>query len=443
MAKPKRTRRQFLKAAATAAASAWAAPRVIASSALGDATTDGAGERVALGCIGVGGRGGLNMRTLMAHGGQVLAVCDVNRAAREAARNEAEAHYASKTRSGTYKGCAAYNDFREVLARDDVDAVMIATPDHWHVPIALAAVEAGKDVYVEKPLGMTVAECQALRAAVRRRGVVFQHGTEQRARSFVRFACELVRNGRIGEVRSVKVGGPGGVRAAVDPPETPPEGFDYEMWLGPAPRRPFTARCCLQNGHWFISDFAASGFVAGWGIHYLDIVQWALDADETGPVEIDGRGTFPEDGLFDTALTWTIDYTYADGVKVNYTDLTQPGHNPFGIRFEGSEGWIHLTYDGTPEAHPKSVLKSVIGPDEIRLFETDSDDKNFLEAVKSRGPTCSPIDAAHRSTSLCFLGDISLRLGRGLKWDPETERFAGDDEANRMLGGALRTPWRA
>ena len=439
------TRRRFLKHAAAGSAAVATAPYIIPSSALGLAGATAPSERVTLGCIGVGGRGWLNTRMLMAHGGQVLAVCDVNAQTREARKREVEANYAEAARSGLYKGCDTYNDFRELVARDDIDGVMVGTPDHWHVPIAIAAVEAGKDVYVEKPLGMSIAECQAMRDAVRRYGVVFQHGTEQRARAYARIACELVRNGRLGELKTIQVGGPGGALEPTPKPEDVPEHLDYDMWLGPAPYRPFNSRCCLRNGHWFIRDFAATGFIAGWGIHYLDIVHWAIDADETGPVEIEGRAEFPEEGLFDTAYNWEIDYGYASGARVHYTNDTRSpgdGRNPHGIRFEGSEGWLHLSYNKPLEAEPASLLKTPIGPDEIHLYEADSDDQDFLEAVKTRGRTCSPIEAAHSSTTVCFLGDIACRLGRKLEWDPKKERFANDDEANRLLGCSHRAPWR-
>jgi predicted dehydrogenase len=215
-----------------------------------------------------------------------------------------------------------------------------------------------------------------------------------------------------------------------------PKGFDYEMWLGPARWAPYTRARCW--GTWyFISDHAASGFVAGWGIHHIDMAQWALGADDTGPVEIVGRGVLPEDGLFDTPVTWNIDYTYANGVRVNFTDN---GQNRQGVRYEGTKGWLHVTR-GSIEAQPKSLLTAKIGPNEIHLYEAANDDRNFIECVKTRTETASPIEVAHRSTSVCYLGHIAILLGRKLRWDPAQERFVNDPEADRFLTRALREPW--
>jgi len=426
-------RRELLKGAA-----AVAAPYVIPSSAIGAAGRAAPSDRVVIGSIGVGGRGCYNTRGLMNQGAQVVAVCDANQPSAARAKNMVEQHYARKREAAGYKGCAGYHDFRELLARGDIDAVMIATPDHWHVPIAVAAVQAGKDVYVEKPLGMTIAEGQALRAAVRRYNAVFMHGTEQRCFRQFRFACELVRNGYLGKLTRIKVACPGGRRIGPQPPMPVPKGFDYEMWLGPARWAPYTRARCQAGSWYFISDYAISGFVAGWGVHHIDMAQWALGADDTGPVEIVGRGVLPEDGLFDTPVTWNIDYTYANGVRVNFTDNSR---NRQGVRYEGTEGWLHVTR-GSIEAHPKSLLTVKIAPNEVHLYEAVNDDRNFIECVRTRAETASPIEVAHRSTSVCYLGHIAILLGRKLRWDPAKERFVNDPEADRFLSRALREPWR-
>ena len=433
-------RRQFLREATRASIAAVSFPYVVASSAVGKAGSTPASERVVMGCIGVGERGTYDMRNLMNYAAQVVAVCDVDKSARERTKKKVEDHYADKLDRAKYTGCATYSDFRELLARDDIDAVMIATPDHWHVPIALSAVKAGKDIYVEKPLGVSIAEGIALRDAVRRYGVVFMHGTEQRSFSQFRFACELVRNKRIGELRTIKVACPGGQQTGNHRPMPVPEGLDWDMWLGPAPWVPYTKarlRPGPNQGWYFISDYAPSGFVNGWGIHHLDMAQWALDADDSGPVRIDGRGVFPKDGLWDTPLTWSIDYTYANGVRMSFTDNRK---NRQGVRFEGTDGWIHVTRSSI-DAEPKSLLRSVIGPNEIHLYKCNSDDQNFVECVKTRSETCSPIEAAHRSTTVGYLGYISIVLGRKLRWDPVEERFVNDEQANRMLSRSMRSPW--
>ncbi len=433
------TRRGLLERAAACAAVA-ALPSVVPASVVGAAAPSG---RVTLGCIGVGGRGMLNTNGLMhSRGGQVLAVCDVNGQRRGRAKATVQRYYAAGTDSGRYAGCEGYGDFRDLLARRDIDAVMIATPDHWHVPIAIAAVRAGKDIYVEKPLGMSIAQGQALRSAVRRHRAVFQHGTEQRAMGHFRRACELVRNGRIGKLHTVKVGAPGGRAGGPRRSAPVPADLDYEMWLGPAPKVPFTPAASLRQGHWFISDYAATGFVAGWGIHPLDIAHWGMGVDDTGPVEIVGHGDFPTDGLYDTATRWNIRFTYADGVKVHFTDSRQWPHGSDGVRFEGSEGWVFAGRSRGIDAEPKSLLRSVIGPEEIHLYDAGgSDDQNFIDCVKSRRETVCPFEAAHRSTSACMLGNIAMLLQRSLKWDPAAERFGDDEEANRMLTCAMRAPW--
>jgi len=425
-------RRDFLKAAAAAA------PYVLTSNALGAAGQPPANDRVVVGCIGTGGRGRFNMSGLLTQGGHIGIVCDVNATAREAAIAEIEKFYHCRGVTEKFAGCPTTSRHEEVIGRDDVDAVMIATPDHWHVPIAMDAVRAGKDVYVEKPLGISIAQGQALRDAVHRYGAVFMHGTEQRCMRQFRHACELVRNGRIGALKSIKVGCPGGKVTGSHPPEPVPEGLDWDRWLGPARAVPYTPARCNGGSWYFISDYAASGFIAGWGIHHIDIAQWALDADDSGPVSIEGTGVLPPDGLYDTPVSWHIDYTYANGVKLDFRDNKQ---NRQGVLFEGTEGWVHADRQAIT-AEPQSLLTTVIRANEVRLPHWDNDDRNFLDCVRSRTETASPVEAAHRSTSVCYLGDIAIRLGRKLEWDPRAERFVGAPDADRMLTRPLRAPWR-
>jgi len=420
------TRRDFVKGAAAAIVGA---PYIVRSSALGLEGKTALSNRVALGCIGVGGRGQHDMQNLVKYGGQIVAICDVKSDMRERVRK----------RFNVPSG-ACYNNFRELLERKDVDAVMIATPDQWHVLIGIAAVKAGKDVYLEKPLGITIEEGKAMRRAVQGSDRVFMHGTEQRGMPDVQKMCELVRNGRIGELRTITVACPGGQEIPAQPEMPVPKGFDYDMWLGPARKAPYNGMRCKSPFFFFISDYAPSGFVCGWGIHHLDIAQWANATDDTGPVEIEGRGTFPKKGsLSDTPLTWRIEYKYANGVKMIFTDASQ---NPEGIRFEGTEGWIFKSYAKPAKSHPQSVLESKIGPNDIHLYETDSDDHCFLECIKSRKETCSPIEVAHRSTTIGYLGHIAILLKRKLNWDPGKERFVNDPEANQLLSREMRPPWR-
>jgi hypothetical protein len=415
------SRRDFLKGSALAAGAAIAWPTIVPSSVFG---ADAPSNRIAMGCIGTGGQGNSNMRGFHAKSDcQVVAVCDVYAEHRENARK----------RIGLVpKSC--YNDFRELLARNDIDAVSIATPDHWHVPTSIVAVRAGKDVYCEKPLTLTIAEGRTLVNEVKRYGRAFQTGSQQRSGSEFRKACELVVNGRIGKLHTMRVGISGNNRTCEPTwmPEPVPEGFDYDMWLGPAPWEPYhTQRCHYQFR--FILEYSG-GQMTNWGAHHLDIAQWGNQSDHTGPVEIRGKGEFPKTGLFTTALNAEVEYTYASGVKMF---LKRGG----GTRFEGPEGWIYVNR-GKLEAEPKSLLTSVIGPDEIHLYESNDHKQNFLDCIKSRKDPICTAEIGHRSSTVCHLGNIAMLLDRSLKWNPQAERFIGDDEANRMTWRPRRTPWR-
>ena len=427
------TRRDFLKTAAAAIA----APYVTSASSIGSEARPSPSERVTMGCIGVGGRGTDVMREFLGNAdAQVIAVCDVFEKNREGAKRALERHYAAETEKGTYKGCAAYNDFRELLARDDIDAVLIATPDHWHALLGIAAARAGKDMYIEKPLAANIGEGQALRDAVRRYGRVFQFGTQQRSDRNFRFSCELVRNGRIGELKTIKVGAPASGACGIEPAMPVQPGFDYDMWLGPAPWSPYTEKRCQTPFWYFISDYTM-GFISGWGIHHVDIAQWGNGADMTVPLEYEGEGVFPEEGLCDTAMEWNVECKYANGVKMSFTDN---GKNPQGVRFEGTEGWVFVER-GVIDANPKSLLTAVIGPNDIHLGEEKGHCRDFLDGVKTRKQPVSPIESAHHSNSICQLSDIAIRTKRKLTWNPEQERFINDPEADRFLSRAMRSPW--
>ncbi len=438
--KLKISRRRFLKRAGGLAgglAAAAAFPCFVPASALGKDGNAAPANRITIGCIGTGGRGQAVMAGFLGSpDAQVVAVCDVKRTEREMARELVDRHYGKP-------GCAAYGDFRELLAREDIDAVSIASTDHWHVLHALAAARAGKDLYVEKPLGLSIAELKALRQAVQRYGRVFQFGTQQRSDSNFRLACELALNGRLGKVHTIRVSAPSGPGERTGSPDYPiapvPEGFDYPMWLGPAPLAPYTPKRVI-NPHWFhISDYSL-GYVAGWGIHHVDIAQWGNGTELTGPVEVEGSGVFPtDDGLCDNALSWDVDLRYANGAQLSFT--SDGGKNPHGITFEGTEGWVYVRR-GFIDAGPKSLLETRFGPNEIHLPVSRHQQQNLIDCVKTRGRTVCPIEAAVRSDTICHLSDIAMRLGRKLRWDPEKEEFTGDAGANRLLSRAMREPWR-
>ncbi len=428
------SRRRFL----AAAVSAIAAPQIIPASALGMGNQVAASERIAVGCIGHGNRGPTLMRAFLGQrDARVVAVCDVNGKQREMAKGIVDKHYGTGD-------CAAYNDFRELCGRPDIDAVCIASPDHWHVLHSLEAVRNGKDIYTEKALGLSLAADKALRAACRRYGAVFQWGTQQRSGENFRFGCELVRNGRIGELQTIVVGVPHDFAFPNQPTEPVPDYLDYDLWLGPAPWAPYTYHRCRpwtrENSYsiWYhISDYCLGGIGGYWGIHHLDIAQWGHGTDHTGPVEVEGTATFPGDGLADCAVSWKLQHTYADGVKMIYTDNKQ---NKQGVVFQGTEGWVYVKR-GHIDAEPKSLLDSQIGPDEIHLMKSSGHQRQFLDCIKSREQTVSNIDVAVRSDTISHLTDICTRLGRKIRWDPDKEEIIDDAEASRMLTRAMRAPW--
>jgi predicted dehydrogenase len=434
---PKTNRRRFLQCACASGA-ALAVPTWIPSASLGLDGRTAPSNRIHMAAIGMGfawqmfvGRDDV----------RYLAVCDVRKERRDAAK----AYVEEKQGRGT---CSAVNDFREVLGRKDVDAVYIATPDHWHSLITIAAAKAGKHVYCQKPLTRTIAEGRAVVEAVRRYRIVFQHGTQQRHDPRMLFGCELVLNGYIGQLNHVEIGSPAGLTCAPQAPQPVPPGLDWEMWLGPAPWAPFTP-LRIQSHPWYhISDYSM-GYIAGWGVHHADSAMQGSGLDEnSGPIEIDARGTFPAEGLFDNPYNWNMNYRFANGVTWNWTDTAsweprkdwsdRVRHN-MGIRLEGTEGWVFI-WRGEVDAHPKKLLQVRIGPrDKVRLREHLPGD--FIECVREGKRTCAPVEVAHRSTTLCSIAAIGMLLGRKLTWDPAREQFVGDDEANRLCARHMRAPW--
>ena len=439
------SRRNFLK---TSTGALLTVPTIIPSSVFGSSQAASPSERVTLGHIGVGGRGtDVQKEFQKLPSAQCVAVCDPFRSKREERAAAIDQFYTEKYGPGTYKGCSAYNDFRELLAREDIEAVVIATPDHWHVPIALEAVRAGKDVYVEKPLGLSFEQNRILRQVVNRYGAVFQYGTQQRSSRNFRYACELVRNGRIGKLHTMHVwcalGGAGG---SVQP-EPVPEGFDYDLWLGPAPFVPYTVDRCRPGGTYWILPYSI-GYIAGWGVHPLDIAQWGNNSDHTAPVEYEGTGTIPSDGLYDVIDSWDMTLRYADGVVVRFvsSDRVRPliesyrGPNDHGTTFIGDKGWVSVDRGGL-YADPPSLLNSEIGTDELHLYESNDHWQNFIDCIRSRKETICPIDTAVKVDTISHLCDIAIRLNRKIQWDPVNERILGDSDAERMLKRPMRPPW--
>jgi len=421
---------------ATAGGAAF--PFVITSSALGDETKAAASERVVLGHIGVGGQGsGLLEAFLQVKESQSVAVADPIKERRD--------------KWAKTVGCDAYNDFREILARDDIDAVVVATPDHWHVPIAILAAKAGKDMYVEKPLGLSIEQDQKAREAVRKYFRVFQYGTQQRSDRNFRFACELTRNKYIGQLKEIHAWCSGGASGGSTKPEPVPEGFDYDTWLGPAPVKPFNTDRCMRTdglkGGYHIYDYAI-GFIAGWGAHPLDIAQWGNNTDNTAPILYEGKGRLPTEGLFDTTLDWDINCTYENGVKTRFMSYSAAEpvvskYRPFhdhGTTFIGDKGWVSVDRAGI-YAEPSELLKVTLKPGDIHLYESNNHYANFAQCVLSRKDPISPIEAAVQSDFISHLSDIVVRTGHTIKWDPKKEEIIDDPEAQRYTTRAMRSPW--
>ena len=428
-------RRQFLQRTAALAAAATVFPAIIPSSALGADGAVAPSNRLVLGCIGVGSQGTGNMKGFLTRKEvQIVAVCDVDRAHRLNAKTLVDKRYENED-------CKDYNDFRDLLARTDLDAVSIAVPDHWHSIPAIAAARAGLDIYAEKPLSLTVVEGRAMCDAVRRYGTVWQTGSWQRSQQHFRHACELVRNGRIGKVHTVKVGLPTGLRIEPQAPMPVPDGFDYDFWLGPAPSAPYTEKRCHWNFRWIL-DYSG-GQLTDWAAHHCDIANWGMGTEYTGPIEVEGVGDYPREGLYNAAVDYRFECKYAPGASPVAPDgftMIVSNKNRGGALWEGTDGWVWVDRGGM-EASPKELVNSKMGPNDTRLYKSTDHTNNFLECVRSRAVTITPIEVAHRAISIAHLGNIAMLLGRKIKWDPKAETIPDDPTASRMLSRSMRGPW--
>jgi len=427
------SRRQFLNATGAI----LAAPSIIPASAMGAAGRPAPSNRINMACIGLGGEGlGKNTRAFLSQpDAQVLAVCDVDPLHLSEGLKVVNSYYAQRSTSGTYAGCFGCKDFRELLSRRDIDAVMISTPDHWHVPMSLMFIRVGKDVICEKPT-LTIEQGRVLADTVRKYGAVFQTSTEDRAMACHHRMAELVRNNRIGRLRRIYVTLPAGPGTRGDPtPQPIPPGFDYDLWLGPAPEAPY----CSARIHWnfrWIYDYSG-GMLTDWGAHLLDTAQWANDTEHTGPVEVEGTGKRHQNGLYDTFYEYSLRYRYANGVEM----FVKSGG--VALRFEGDEGWVgNDGWLGRVEASSNSILNSTIGASETHLFTCPAGEhRNFLDCVKSRQDPYFPAEVAHRCCTVMHIGNIAMWTGRKLRWNPEAERFVDDPVADRYISRAMRQPW--
>ncbi len=420
------TRRSLLKGAAAAA---LAAPMIVPASVFG---ANAPSQRVTLGFIGTGLHGtGWNLKGFLKFDdAQVLAVCDVMRSRSEDARQLVNTTYGNQD-------CDSYADWREILARDDIDAVMISTPDHWHVPMALAAMRAGKDVCCEKPT-FTIRQGRVLSDAVAKHQAVFQTSTEDRSIPVYHRMAELVRNGRIGRLQSIHVTLPAGTVKPQPAKLAPvPDGFDYDMWLGPAPAAPYATNRCGNQEWRNIFDYSGGKFT-DWGMHQVDTAQWANDTEHTGPIEVAGAGEFPDaSSLYNAAMSYKVHYKYANGVQLH---IESGGTS---LRFKGTDGWVGNEGWRKPlKASSRKILDSVIGPEETHLYTcAGGEHRNFLDCFRSRKVPYFPAEVGHRCATILHIGNISMRLGRKLQWNPDKEEFVNDSQADQMRSQPMREPW--
>jgi predicted dehydrogenase len=430
MAQKNINRRDFIRAAAGTAAAIAGLPCVVPSSVFGAQGQTPPSERITLGFIACGKQSQHLMRSFLGSPGtQVVAACDVDKLKLErSSKGIVEKHYAEKN-DGSYKGCATYSDFRDLLARSDIDAVVISTPDHWHAVTVIESCRAGKDIYCEKPLCQTIEEARAMVNAVRLYNRVFQTGSMQRSSYEFRLACELVRNGYIGDIQHVTVGVGGPPEDKLLEAQPVPDYLDWDMWVGPAMWRPYNndlAPHISFDGfpNWRYHSYYGGGGMTDWGAHHFDIAQWALGMDGTGPVEI-----CPPDGGEHKVLT----YKYANGIP-----MTRDNAN--GILFEGAKGKVEVNR-GYLKTWPDTLKDQKIGPDQVHLYDSKNHYTDWLDAIRKRAKPICDIEIGASSVTVCHLGNIAYKLQRPLKWDPKREVFIGDEEANRLLSRSMRSPW--
>jgi predicted dehydrogenase len=427
------SRRHFLKNSALATAIA-ASPLILPS---GLRAQNGPSKKLTVGIIGCGNISDSHYPVILGYpeSVRILAVCDVDRERREASAARVNKEYGNND-------CKTYADFRELNQRPDIDVVFVLVPDHWHALVAIDAMRNGKDVYVEKPLTLTIAEGRALVNAARKYQRMTQTGAQSRSRKPFHDVAEFVRNDGLGKLHRVEVDIPPNNRycGATWKPEPVPAGLDWEMWLGPSPWRPYTSIGCHYNFR-FISDNAA-GQVTNFGAHGIDIAQWALDMDNSGPVEIEGHGEFPSSGLFTNATKVDFTVRYANGVpmtcRTHYAGASGGG---WTVRFIGERGTVQVARDRVV-ASDNNLLREVNKPNpRIPLTVSKNHHENFFESVRTRKPAISEVEVGHRTATVCNLGQISMMLGRKLRWDPAKEEFVGDEMADRLRSRAMRAPW--
>ncbi len=457
MKKEKISRRGFITTSAKAAAVTSLAitgfPTIVPASVLGK---NAPSNRINVAAIGTGRISRIHdMPGVWRHDfAQLMAVCDLDTKRAEEGKALVNKYYTEKN-GKPFDGVRVYHDYKELMTNKDIDAVVISTPDHWHALIAIAAARAGKHIYLQKPTSLTIEEGRILSDVVRKSKVTFQIGSQQRSSEQFRYAAELVRNGRIGQLKKVYVGLPGDP-SGPDEPEMPvPPNLNYDMWLGSTPEVYYTEnRVHPQNGYdrpgWLRCEQFGAGMITGWGAHHIDSAHWGMDTELTGPVEVWGHAEFPKSGLWDVHGIFRTEAMYKNGVHMIVSNEI-----PNGIKFEGTEGWIFVTrgnYRATAtdpvagetkplDASDPKIIQSKIGADEVNLYRSGNHHGNWLESIRDKKEPIAPVEVAHRSCSACLLHHIAMKLDRRLKWDPDKEKFINDDEANKMLSRPQRKPY--
>ncbi len=449
-------RRKFITNSMTAAAGTIILPTIVPSSVMGKNPPS---DKITIGWIGCGRQGSGDISATMRFDTAMVVACaDVDSKRVAIGKQRIDGFYAKKTGNNNYANAKTFGDYKELLLDKSIDAVMITTPDHWHSQPAIEAALAGKDIYLEKPTSLTIKEGRQLSDVVRRKKVILQVGTQQRSSVQWRYAAELVRNGRIGKLQTVKIGLPGDP-SGPEAGEMPiPKNLNYDMWLGSTPEVYYTEiRVHPQNSitdrpGWLRCEQFGAGMITGWGQHHFDSAAWGMDTELTGPISIEAVAQFPKSGLWDVHGDFMSIAEYKNGI----TMLTSGGY-PNGVRYEGTDGWIFVTrgnYTATAsdpvvvdanakalDASDPKILTSVIGPNEIHLYESSSQQGNWLDCIKSRKDPISPVEIGHRACTVCLVTHIAMKLGRKLYWDPDREMFVNDSEANSMLSRPQRAPY--
>jgi predicted dehydrogenase len=416
-------RRSFLKSMLTAGVAPLIVPRGVLGAG-GQAPPSG---KITLGVIGVGAQGQSDLRAFLGHSDvRVTAICDVNKRNLAAARRIIGQAYGRED-------VREFTDFRELNADRSIDAVLMALPVHWHSIPSLDAILHGKHIYHEKPMGMSFTEARLVREAVRKKGVVFQFGTQQRSDPKFRWACELARSGRLGKIKEIHVSVPGGKRGPLFPEQPRPDYVDWDRWMGPAPLTPFHEAKLERDNHENIANFSL-GMISCWGIHHLDIAQWGSDTDETGPQTVEGEGEFPKEGAFDAIVRWKVRFEYAQAAPVTFVSDGTPGF-AHGIRFVGESAWVHVRRGDLSAGDEKFLADPQNRPEALpaRLPRSKEHTRNFIDAIKGGTRAICDIGPAVRGDTLCQIALIAVKQGRKLKWDPVGENFRSDDRADAML----------